>query len=99
MLALNTIENEIGFPQELRTNLRIEDPVEAAQKLANATDVEELLDVVNVDVKVGRCVVNLLKPLTKTIVQGHIQWMENRVHPKFFDLERAELPAYDPEVT
>jgi len=99
MTTLNTIENAINAPGELRTQLLIEDPVQAATMLATSSDVSELQEVVNVDEKVASRILTLLQPLTRTPVDGHILGMEGRVHPKFFDFENTTLPPYDPQTT
>lgn len=98
MTALNTIESEMSCHAQLRMNLKIEDSVTASTMLANATDLAELQEVLSSDVDTLEELQKVLRPLTKTAVDGHILGMEGRVHERFFELNNVELPVFDPEV-
>lgn len=98
MTALNTIENEMSCGAELRSNLKIEDPVTASKMIADAQDLIQLQKVLSSHVDTLDELQKVLRPLTKTAVDGHILGMEGHVHDRFFELEKVQLPVFDPAI-
>lgn len=98
MTVLNSIENAMSCEAKLRTTLKIDDPVQCSKMLADAADLIALQKVLSADIDILLELQNVLKPLTRTAVDGHIMGMDGKVHERFFELDQVNLPVFDPAI-